>query len=126
MLVPVLTFMTMWVKSLNARDERRDNRDDGYIKALSDRVNTCEKRHADRDREISEIRVEMKTRDIEYAKLYQEHATIRAKYEVLVTEHDALRKEYNATVEELAALKEAIKKDRVLTSDLADHTAKTI
>jgi chromosome segregation ATPase len=122
-LVPVLTFVTMWVRNLNAKDIRRDNRDDNYIKALSDRIDTCEKRHSDRDREMSEIRVELKTRDVEYAKLYQEHATIRAKYEVLVSEHDMLRKEYDATATELAALKEAIKKDRVLTSDLAAHTA---
>lgn len=125
-LVPVLTFLTMWVKSQNDKDKRRDTRDDGYIQSLSDRVKTCEERHAARDREIAEIRVELKTRDVEYAKLYQEHATIRAKYEVLLADHDMLKAAYTATAQELSTLKETLKQDREATSNLAASTASNV
>lgn len=125
-LVPVLTFLTMWVKSNNEKDVRRDKRDDSYIKNLENRIIALEVRLDAKENEIREIRHELKNRDAEYIKLYQEYTTLKAKYEVLQTDHDELRKNYNATVDELTSIKVAIKEDRKSTADLAIKTAQTI
>jgi chromosome segregation ATPase len=125
-ITPVVTLLTLWVKNIFAKDARRDKRDDGYISSLTDRVETCERRHNERDKEMREIRAELKQRDEEYVNLYKEHTTIRAKYDVLLADHNELKEQYDATAVELAALKDAIKKDRALTSDLAAHTASNV
>lgn len=125
-ITPIITILTLWIKNSTAKDTRRDARDDGYIKSLDERITLCEGRHATREKEISEIRQELKNRDVEYVKLYQENATIRAKYEILQEDHDDLKAKYEATVGELSSLKDAVQKDRQATADLATQTASTL
>lgn len=125
-LVPVLTFLTMWVRNANDSALRRDRRDDSYIKNLEGRVSLLESRLDKKESEIREIRVELKNRDAEYVRLFQEHATLRAKYEVLQIDHDQLKKNYDTTVAELGSIKETIRLDREKTATLASSTASTI
>ena len=125
-LTPLITIATLWFKTSSAKDERRDKRDDGYIASLTKRVETCEDRHNERDKEMKEFRTQLELRDEEYIKLYTEHTTIRAKYEVLLADHNELKTQYDATVLELSALKETFKQDRQITSVLATKTADNV
>lgn len=125
-LVPVLTFLTMWVRNNSDKDLRRDKRDDGYILTLTERVTAVEQQLAARDKEISEIRVELKNRDEEYISLYKEHTTIRAKYEVLLADHTELKSKYTVTAVELENLKETFRQDRTNTAEVATNTAQTV
>jgi len=125
-LVPVLTFLTMMAKSNADKEIRRDKRDDGHINTLEARISTLETRLDLKEKEINEIRIELKNRDSEYVKLYQEHITIKAKYEMLLADHEELRKEFEKTVIELSGLKETVKQDRQATVELASKTASTI
>lgn len=122
-LVPVLTFLTMWVKNYNEKEIRRDNRDDNFIKTLEDRITVLEKRLDAKETEIREIRHELKNRDAEYVAIYQDYTTLKAKYEVLQHDHDDLKAMYDTTANELSSLKETIKKDREHTANLAASTA---
>lgn len=119
---PVIVLVTLWVRGKINKETRRETREDGLIKSIVERVETCEKRHADRDREIKEIRTELKHRDDEYIALYKEHTTLRAKYEVLLGDHDELKKQYQVTVSEL----EILKKDMVKRAEVAVHTVKNL
>lgn len=125
-ITPIVTILTLWIKNATAKETRRDARDDGYIKSLDERVSLCESRHSARDKEMAEIRQELKNRDVEYVKLYQENATIRAKYDVLKEDHEELKAKYEATATELDTLKETMKKDREATADLASQTSTNI
>ena len=106
---PLLVIGTLWVRSRIASDTRTDARQDGLIKNLVERVDTCESRHDKREKEIREIRMELKNRDAEYVSLFQQHTTLKAKYEVLSADHQQLKKEYEETAQQLATLKTDIK-----------------
>jgi chromosome segregation ATPase len=110
---PIIVLVTLWVKNKYAQDDRRESRydksQDDLLKSLEERVSTCESRHTDREKEIKEIRAELKNRDVEYLSLYKEHTTLKAKYEVLLVDHEELKANYDNTVIELSNLKEDIK-----------------
>jgi len=112
LLTPALVLITMWVKNSFSKEERQQKREDGFIADLKDRVDLLE-------REVREVRVELKNRDAEYVSLYKEHTTLKAKYEVLLTDHDKLKRDYEATAIELTTLKQDIKKK-------ADEAAKQL
>ncbi len=125
-LVPILTFLTMWLKNSNQTQIRRDKRDDGYINTLEARVKALEDRLDAKEKEMREIHHELKNRDQEYITLYQEHTTMKAKYEVLQNDHNALKKDYDATVAELNSIRETIKVDREKTAEIAGATAQAV
>lgn len=116
-LVPVLTFVTMWVRNGFDKDKRQEKREDGFIENLVKDV-------ADLKREVREVRAELKNRDAEYVKLYQDYTTLKARHEVLQSDHDQLKNRYDETVAELTSVKEIIRKDRENTATLASTTAK--
>lgn len=118
-LVPVLTFLTMWVQNSFKKGERQEKREEGFIQGMIKDIEDLKK-------EIREMRIELKNRDAEYVKLYQEYTTLKAKHEVLQVDHDLLKRNYDATVDELLTLKDTIKKDRENTASLASSTAKTV
>lgn len=118
-LVPLLTFATMWVQNGFKRGERQDKREDGFITQIQKDVEDLKK-------EVRELRAELKNRDEEYVGLYQKYTTLKAQYEVLQSDHDLLKKNYEATIAELTTMKETIKKDREHTATLASETANTI
>lgn len=118
-LVPVLTFLTMWVKSSFAKGERQEKREDGFIKQMQLDIEDLKK-------EIRAVRVELKNRDEEYVKLYQDYTTLKAKHEVLQIDHTQLKKNYDETVAELASVKETIRHDRTVTAEVASKTADRI
>lgn len=101
-LTPILVFLTQWLKDTTNKSLRQEKRDENYMLNL-------EKRIAGLEREVREVRVELKNRDAEYLALYKEHTTLRAQYEILEIDHAKLKKDYDATVSELAALKQDIK-----------------
>lgn len=105
---PLLVIATLWVKSQTASKNHTLTREDGFIAELNKRVQTLEK-------EIREVRIELKNRDAEYLELYKEHTTLRAKYEVLSADHDDLKKKYEATVAELSKLGSTCKEEHNLT-----------
>lgn len=125
-LVPILTFLTIWVRSYNDKELRRDKRDDGYIKSLEDRITALEARLDKKETDIREINLELKNRDAEYLKIYQEHTTLKAKYEVLQNDYDLLKKNYITMTDEMFLLKETLKKDRENTASLAANTAQKV
>ena len=94
---PILVIATLWVRSNIANKDRMNSREDGYFLNMEKRVNALEK-------EIREVRIELKNRDAEYLELYKEHTTLKAKYEVLSVDHEDLKKKYEATVAELSKL----------------------
>lgn len=100
---PFFVLLTMWVRSASTQKDRISKREDGFITGMEKRIDTLE-------REIREVRVELKNRDAEYLTLYKDYTTLRAQHEVLEIDHEELKKHYNATVDELATLKEDIKK----------------
>lgn len=102
LLTPALVLITMWVRNSFAKDERQAKREDGLISDLIKRVD-------DLERQLREVRAELKNRDAEYVDLYKQHTTLRAKYEVLLIDHDKLRKDYDETANELLTLKHDIK-----------------
>lgn len=108
-LVPVLTFATIWLKGNLDKDIRREKRDDGYLKNLEDRVKSLENRLDAKEKEIREIRHELKNRDAEYVALYQEYTTLKARYEVLQNDHNDLKRDYDSTVTELTNLQSALR-----------------
>ena len=112
--VPVMTLLTLWVRSAlssgEKRQKRNDDTEDSYRGELLGRVSTLE-------REVKELRVELKNRDKEYVALFQEHATLRAKHEILQAEYDQTVKELHSTQAELTALKEDIKR-KSATADI--------
>lgn len=118
-LVPVLTFLTMWIQNSYKKSERQDKREEGLIQGLTTRIGDLEK-------EVKEVKVELKNRDAEYVKLFQDYTTLKAKHEVLQSDHDLLKKRYDETVEELTAVKDTIHKDRQNTAQLATKTADAI
>ena len=109
LVTPLIVLVTLWVRSRIASETRTDERQDGLIKNLIERVDVCEKRHANRDTEIKEIRAELKNRDAEYLKLYQDYTRLKAKHDVLEADHADLKKKYDETAHELATLKVDIK-----------------
>ncbi len=117
---PLVTLLTLWIKGALESQKRQDIREDGLIKGLELRVLALEKRLDEKEREIKEIRVELKNRDEEYIKLYKEHTTLKAKYEVLLIDHDKLRKEYEQTQTELTVLKSDIKKRAEISAESAN------
>lgn len=94
---PVLVLITLWVRSSQQRSDRSLTREDGFISGLEKRVISLEK-------EIREVRIELKNRDAEYLDLYKEHTTLKAKYEVLLIDHNDLKQKYEHTVAELSRL----------------------
>lgn len=126
LITPLVTLLTLWIKGANAKDMRHDARDDAFFRALSGRVDECERRYKEKDKDIAEIRVELKNRDAEYIKLYQEHTTIRAKYEILQQEYTELKQQYDTTTKELRSLREALTEDRNIASELARTTAESM
>ena len=121
-----MTLITLWIKNSSAKEDQRSKREDGLIQSLSERVDTCEKRHNARDLEVREIRAELESSGTRDVALYKENTTIRAKYDVLLEDHTELRYQYKATVLELAALKETLKQDRNITATLATQTANNV
>lgn len=106
---PIIVLLTMWIKGNNAKEERRDKRDDEYLKNLEARILDVDKRLTEKEQEIKEIKVELKNRDEEYLKLYKEHTTLKAQYEVLKADYEVLKKNYQGSVEEMTSLKEDLK-----------------
>jgi chromosome segregation ATPase len=96
-ITPVLVLVTLWVKSSISKQAKRDEREDGFIADIKERI-------TDLEREIKEVRVELKNRDAEYLELYKAHTTLKAKYEVLQADHEDLKQKYEHTVAELAQL----------------------
>lgn len=101
---PVLVIFTMWIKNSFSRQDRQQKREDGFIANM-------EKRIVDLERDIREVRVELKNRDAEYIELYKQYTTLKAKYEVLNADyqtlhidHEDLKMKYGQTVKELAQL----------------------
>lgn len=118
-LVPLLTFLTMWVQNNYKKGERQEKRENGFIEQMQKDIEEMKK-------EIRELRIELKNRDQEYVGLYQKYTTLKAQYEVLQIDHDLLKKNYEATIAELNTMKETIKKDRENTAALASETASII
>ncbi len=102
LLTPVLVIITLQVRSAIQSKEHATAREDGFINGLEKRLQNVEK-------ELREVRVELKNRDAEYLSLYKEHTTLKAKYEVLYADHEDLKKRYQHTVEELASLGTTVK-----------------
>lgn len=94
---PLLVVFTMWAKSSVSSRNHATVREDGFISELNNRVKALEK-------EIREVRAELKNRDGDYLELYKEHTTLKAKYEILFADHEDLKKQYEHTVEELSHL----------------------
>lgn len=111
---PLIVLLTMWAKNKFATSQRAETRFDkqqeSLLAAISDRVSACERRHADRDREMREIKHELKNRDIEYIKLYQDYTTLKAKYEVLNNDHNQLKNDFDLAATEIATLKEDLQR----------------
>lgn len=103
---PILVLVTMWVKQALSSNEKRERRSDAiedeYRKETTARIDSLE-------REIRELRMELKNRDAEYIELYKQYTTLKAKHEVLETDYNQTVKELHATQKELSALKEDIK-----------------
>lgn len=104
---PLLVLATLWLKSQTASRSHALTREDGFINELNKRVVSLEK-------EIREVRIELKNRDAEYLELYKEHTTLKAKYEVLNADHEDLKKKYEATVAELSKLGSTCKEEHNL------------
>lgn len=102
-LTPVLVLLTMWMRSTVSTKQRILSREDGFISGLEKRIISLE-------REIREVRVELKNRDGEYLEIYKEYTTLKAKYEVLLADHEDLKRQHLATATELANLKQGIEK----------------
>ena len=96
-LTPTLVLVTMWFKSIISSKNRSLDREDEFIAGLVERIEGLEK-------EIREVRIELKNRDAEYLELYKEHTTLKAKYEVLQADHEELKKKYEHTASELSNL----------------------
>ena len=96
-LTPILVLITLWVRSSISRSQHALDREDGFISGLEKRIISLEK-------EVREVRIELKNRDEEYLQLYKEHTTLKAKYEVLVADHNDLKQKYEHTVAELTRL----------------------
>lgn len=96
-LTPIIVLITLWVRSNIAKSNRMTDREDGFITGMEKRIIALEK-------EIREVRIELKNRDAEYLELYKEHTTLKAKYEVLSVDHEDLKRKYEATVAELSKL----------------------
>ena len=103
-ITPVLVICTLWAKSIFSKGDRQQIREDGFIAEMQKRISVLEK-------DIREVRVELKNRDAEYLALYKEHTTLKAKYEVLdadyqvlSADHNELRGKYEQTVKELSEL----------------------
>lgn len=94
---PLLVLLTMWFKSSVSSRNHATTREDGFIAGLDKRIVALEK-------ELREVRIELKNRDGEYLELYKEHTTLKAKYEVLLADHEELKKQYEHTVAELSKL----------------------
>lgn len=94
---PVLVLITMWLNRSISSGERRDNRDDGFIADMKKRLDSLE-------REIKEVRIELKHKNAEYLALYTQHTELKAKYEVLQADHEELKAKYENTASELAKL----------------------
>lgn len=99
---PLLVLVTMWIKNSFSKEERQQKREDGFIEELRTRIDTLE-------REVREVRAELKNRDVEYIELYKKYTTLRAQYDILQLDHEKLKKEYNALTIEVASLKTGIK-----------------
>ena len=96
-ITPLLVLLTLWVRSNISKGERDEKRHDSFVAGMEKRIIALEK-------EVREVRIELKNRDAEYLALYKEHTTLKAKYEVLQADHEELKKKYEHTVEELAKL----------------------
>lgn len=100
---PILVLLTMYARSRISSGERREKREDAYIDVLTNRVTQLEK-------DLQEVRVELKNRDVEYVELFQKYTSLRAKHEVLLADFEITKRELHATQAELTALKDDIKK----------------
>lgn len=118
LVTPIITLLTMWFRQNSDKDLRRDKRDDSFIKSLEDRITVLEQRLDQKEKEIREIRHELKNRDAEYLALYQEHTTLRAKYDVLQTDHNELKHQYDLTATELAKLQTTLKEAATLQATI--------
>lgn len=96
-LTPLLVILTLRTRAGISKGERDEKRHDGFITGLERRILALEK-------EVREVRIELKNRDEEYLQLYKEYTTLKAKYEVLQADHEELKKKYEHTVSELARL----------------------
>lgn len=94
---PILVIITLRVQASTKRGENMLARENGFISGMEKRIAALEK-------EIREVRVELKNRDAEYLELYKEHTTLKAKYEVLHADHEDLKQKYEQTVAELSRL----------------------
>lgn len=94
---PILVLATLWLKASVSSRNHTTVREDGFISELNIRVKNLEK-------EIREVRAELKNRDADYLDLYKEHTTLKAKHEVLLADHEELKKQYENTVGELSRL----------------------
>jgi len=101
-LTPVLVFFTQWLRDSNNKQLRQEKRDETYMINLEERIKVLEK-------DIKEVRQELKNSDAEYLQLYKDYTTLKAKYEVLQIDHDELKKQYDTTVTELVNFKEDLK-----------------
>jgi chromosome segregation ATPase len=99
---PLLVLLTMWFRSSLSTKERTEKREDGFITGMEERI-------AQLEREVREVRIELKNRDAEYLDLFKVYTTLKAKHEVLEADHEELKKQYNATATELGTLKDDIK-----------------
>ena len=102
-LTPVLVLFTQWVKDSNSKQIRQEKRDEEYMGNLEKRIEGLE-------RDIKEVRQELKNRDAEYLELYKDYTTLKAKYEVLQVDYEELKKQSNETDIQLETLKEDIRK----------------
>lgn len=105
-ITPLLVLFTLWVKKNVSKEERDEKRHDKQVDSFEERIRHLEK-------EIREVRIELKNRDAEYLELYKEHTTLKAKYEVLEADHEDLKKKYEATVAELSKLGSTCKEDHM-------------
>ena len=111
---PLLVVLTMAVRNSFDKDKRQEKREDGFIDEMRKRIEILEK-------EVRELRVELKNRDAEYIELYKKYTTLKAQYEVLQVDHDKLQKEYTELSTELNTLKLDLK---LSTGILADKIQK--
>lgn len=96
-MTPLFVILTLWARSIVSSKNHAILREDGFIAGMDKRIMALEK-------ELREVRIELKNRDADYLELYKEHTTLKAKYEVLQVDHEQLKKEYGHTVEELTRL----------------------
>ena len=107
---PLLVIITMGVRNSFDKDKRQEKREDGFIDEMRKRIEILEK-------EVREVRVELKNRDAEYIELYKKYTTLKAQYEVLEIDHQNLKKEYDELKIEMDTMKTDLKASALKMSD---------